>query len=160
MSDSSLITPLSGRECPYCAKIPHPDAGWKVRLSAGQLEARLRPKVEGKGRMKLGRINRIEAVGRGESGRVRRVRIDQTYGPIEMDGLGFAKALGEEILPSALFTVGDVGRDIWEFKGRGRGHGVGLCQYGAEEMAREGHSYVEIVEYYFPGAELARLPYR
>ena len=37
-------------------------------------------------------------------------------------------------------------------KGRGYGHGVGLCQAGAYEMAAEGHSDTEILSFYFPGA--------
>lgn len=40
-------------------------------------------------------------------------------------------------------------------RGRGYGHGVGMCQYGALEMAREGHSYEEILKHYYPGIELA-----
>jgi stage II sporulation protein D len=37
------------------------------------------------------------------------------------------------------------------FTGRGSGHGVGLCQRGADQMGAEGHSYREILAYYFPG---------
>jgi stage II sporulation protein D len=40
------------------------------------------------------------------------------------------------------------------FSGKGSGHGVGLCQAGAEEMAREGKSYREILNYYYPGTDL------
>jgi len=38
--------------------------------------------------------------------------------------------------------------------GKGSGHGVGLCQAGAEEMAREGKTYREILEFYYPGTNL------
>ena len=38
-----------------------------------------------------------------------------------------------------------------EIKGKGYGHGVGLCQAGAYEMAAEGHSETEILSFYFPG---------
>ena len=44
------------------------------------------------------------------------------------------------------------------FSGKGSGHGVGLCQAGAEEMAREGKSYREILNYYYPGTELRAVP--
>jgi stage II sporulation protein D len=40
------------------------------------------------------------------------------------------------------------------FSGWGAGHGVGLCQRGAEEMGVGGHSYREILAYYYPGATL------
>ena len=41
--------------------------------------------------------------------------------------------------------------------GRGYGHGAGLCQVGAYEMAKDGKSAVEILEYYFPGAKVQKL---
>ena len=40
------------------------------------------------------------------------------------------------------------------FHGRGSGHGVGLCQIGAEVMGEEGHSYHEILAFYYPGTKL------
>jgi stage II sporulation protein D len=40
--------------------------------------------------------------------------------------------------------------------GRGAGHAVGLCQWGAKEMAEHGYSYATILAYYFPGTELKR----
>jgi stage II sporulation protein D len=42
------------------------------------------------------------------------------------------------------------------FDGRGYGHGVGMCQYGAETLARSGQRYEEILAWYYPGAELVR----
>ncbi len=37
-------------------------------------------------------------------------------------------------------------------RGRGFGHGVGLCQEGAMKMARYGYNYLQIAQYYFPNA--------
>ncbi len=42
------------------------------------------------------------------------------------------------------------------FEGRGYGHGAGLCQYGAEHLARSGKSHREILAWYYPGAELTK----
>lgn len=42
-------------------------------------------------------------------------------------------------------------------RGRGYGHGVGMCQHGALEMARRGHSYEEILRHYYAGIELTRM---
>lgn len=41
-----------------------------------------------------------------------------------------------------------------ELRGRGYGHGVGMCQWGAIGRARAGHSYREILAHYYPGTEL------
>jgi stage II sporulation protein D len=42
------------------------------------------------------------------------------------------------------------------FDGRGYGHGVGMCQYGAETLARSGKTYEEILAWYYPGADFTR----
>jgi stage II sporulation protein D len=48
----------------------------------------------------------------------------------------------------------------WAFSsGRGYGHGVGMCQYGAEAMAREGKSAKEILSYYYPGSKILTIDY-
>lgn len=40
------------------------------------------------------------------------------------------------------------------FKTQGYGHGVGLCQYGADGQAKEGRSFREILRYYYTGVEI------
>ena len=42
-------------------------------------------------------------------------------------------------------------------KGRGYGHGVGLCQEGAMEMASQGYSYAEILHFYYSGVHIIDL---
>jgi len=42
------------------------------------------------------------------------------------------------------------------FTGKGFGHGVGMCQYGAQALAREGYNYKQILKYYYPTATLTR----
>ena len=39
-------------------------------------------------------------------------------------------------------------------KGRGWGHGVGLCQIGAAVMASEGYAYTQILSHYYPSSQL------
>jgi len=66
-------------------------------------------------------------------------------------------ALGYKVLPSALFTVAGAPSSAFEFDGRGLGHGVGMCQWGAEGRARSGLSAEEILAAYFPGTEISKL---
>jgi stage II sporulation protein D len=40
------------------------------------------------------------------------------------------------------------------FRGKGFGHGIGLCQEGAMQMIRKGFSYKEVMQYYFSGAKI------
>jgi len=65
-------------------------------------------------------------------------------------------------LPSRLFNLyarsSENPRDtVYEFYGIGKGHGVGLCQTGAMEMARQGYHYREILQFYFKQAEIGSL---
>lgn len=50
----------------------------------------------------------------------------------------------------------DLGDSIEFYDGRGFGHGVGMSQWGAEEMARNGRGGEEILEFYYPGATIFR----
>ena len=43
-------------------------------------------------------------------------------------------------------------------QGRGNGHGVGLCQWGAIARARAGDDFRAILKAYYPGAEITRAP--
>jgi SpoIID/LytB domain protein len=43
------------------------------------------------------------------------------------------------------------------FKGAGWGHGVGLCQFGAMRMGKDGRAYTEILQRYYPGATIETL---
>jgi stage II sporulation protein D len=43
-----------------------------------------------------------------------------------------------------------------EISGRGFGHGVGLCQHGAQAMAKSGASAKKILDRYYPGASIVR----
>ena len=63
------------------------------------------------------------------------------------------------ILRSTDFVVrqGRVGEQDVIVEGRGFGHGIGMCQYGAIGRARHGQSYREILASYYRGAEITRL---
>jgi stage II sporulation protein D len=100
----------------------------------------------------------IEIASRSESGRVRRLKLTGGGGGdahISASTFRFAvdRELGWEKIRSDLYEVRNEDGQII-FSGRGSGHGVGLCQAGAEEMAREGKSYREILSFYFPGTQL------
>jgi stage II sporulation protein D len=65
------------------------------------------------------------------------------------------RAFGWNTLKSTAFDL-RIEKNVYIFKGRGLGHGLGLCQYGAMEMARRGYSYREILRHYFPGTEIRK----
>jgi hypothetical protein len=82
-------------------------------------------------------------------------------------GIGTADAPGREALPAkqqqaAGPSVISFGADLLGqgivLAGCGNGHGVGMSQYGANELAKEGWDYREILLYFYRGVELAQLP--
>lgn len=85
------------------------------------------------------------------SGTVTRVKA----GDIMLSGTELRSVLS---LRSARFDVEyDEKGDMFVFTVRGSGHGVGMSQYGANEMAKRGSTYDEILYHYYKGTELAAL---
>ena len=70
-----------------------------------------------------------------------------TIGGAELTGTQLREALG---LRSACFTVA-YGDEGFTFTVLGYGHGVGMGQYGADYMARQGSDWEEILHYYYKG---------
>jgi stage II sporulation protein D len=64
------------------------------------------------------------------------------------------RALGWNTLRSERYETKSDPKRIY-FRGRGEGHGVGLCQRGADEIGLEGHTYREILDFYYPGTTVA-----
>jgi stage II sporulation protein D (peptidoglycan lytic transglycosylase) len=64
-------------------------------------------------------------------------------------------AISPSKLPSPYFEVRFVGNDL-VFHGRGHGHAVGLCQWGAAGQARSGRTAAQIIGYYYRGATVTR----
>lgn len=100
----------------------------------------------------------IEILSRSESGRAQRLKLEGGVGGdarVSASTLHFAvdRELGWQKIRSDLYDVQNAGEKI-VFSGRGAGHGVGLCQAGAEEMARQGKSYREILSFYYPGTQI------
>jgi peptidoglycan hydrolase-like amidase len=80
----------------------------------------------------------------------------------ERDRLNFNRIHGWGAMPSIAegprdSTDADEGRWI---AGRGVGHGIGLCQLGAADMARHGASFAQILAHYYPNTRLATIPAR
>lgn len=108
----------------------------------------------------VGTLQDLTVLRRGRSGRIAALEIRGSGGRATVEGFRFARVVD---LPESQFTF-EIQRD-WDkkirrvvFTGRGWGHGVGLCQYGAFGMAQRGASYREILAHYYTGAGLSRLP--
>ena len=64
--------------------------------------------------------------------------------------------MGRGILPSNYYTIEDDGHRV-KLKGKGYGHGVGMCQLGAFDLAKRGYNYKQILAHYFPEHKIEKL---
>ncbi len=102
----------------------------------------------------FGEIRSLEPLERGESGRISRLRIVGSANTAVIGKeLMIRRALSESHLKSSAFEVEWQGERL-VLHGRGWGHGVGLCQIGAAVMASEGYDYRQILDHYYPGADI------
>lgn len=110
-------------------------------------------------------LDDIEIVEKYNSGRVKDLEIDLNSG----DGRKEIHLYGNEIrfklrtpvknlvLWSTLFTIKKGNSNTYIFEGRGYGHGVGFCQWGAIGRSKAGQDYKEILAHYFPGTSLSKI---
>ena len=105
----------------------------------------------------VGEIEKIEAIHKGPSGRIDLLRI---YGSKDYLDLGkelwIRRLLSPNHLYSSAFEIEDADEKII-LSGRGWGHGVGLCQIGAANMAFQGYDYRNILSFYFPGSRIGKI---
>jgi stage II sporulation protein D len=114
-------------------------------ITVEELEQRLGIKLRPAGPVNGASIDGfIDQVDRDQHGRIRSLRIGGKY----FSGSDLKTLLG---LSSTRFGWDPV---MLRFYSRGSGHGLGMCQCGADAMAREGKSYQDILCYYFTGASI------
>lgn len=131
-----------------------PFANWTAELSPGQAQARLGRFASG-----IGSLTNLRVIARGPSGRATDLEVIGTEGTRQVLGGRIRSALG---LREQLFVIerryDESGRiNGFVFRGRGWGHGVGMCQVGAYGLARQGFSYEQILKAYYTGIELTKL---
>jgi stage II sporulation protein D len=139
---------LKGVDCPFDVNAPRYQ--WRVVLKVQDLEATFR-----KQGVDVGAIASLTPFAYSRAGRVTKLRILHSRGELILRGEDFRRLVGYSVIPSTQFDVESMGWEI-ALSGRGSGHAVGLCQWGAKEMAEHGYLYTTILAYYFPGTELKR----
>ncbi len=105
-------------------------------------------------------IQDVKVIERGKSGRVLKLEIKQSGGldPVILYKDDIRRHL--KFLPSNLFIIDKINDDFWVFTGGGFGHGVGLSQSGAIEMANLGFNYKRILDHYYEGANIEDFKYK
>ncbi len=109
---------------------------------------------------RLGKITNITAVEQSEYGKFARLTKVKLLGStgesdfLRAEDLRLTIDPSGQKLKSTICQIIDMG-DKWAFSlGRGWGHGVGMCQCGAEGMARQGKTANEVLQYYYHGSRI------
>jgi stage II sporulation protein D len=155
--------PLKGVPCPYCKDVAKlglffwPMAQFDRATVTKQLVGRY-PKLTA-----LGEIKDIVAVEKRDYGqftRLTKVKLIGSTGRTDMlraEDLRLAIDPTGQKIKSTICHIASWG-DGWAFlSGRGWGHGVGMCQCGAEGLARLGRTAEEILQYYYPGSQIVNI---
>ena len=158
-------------ECPYCGRVSAKTLrlvlndydqettdfhDWKVTYTADELGQIIREKSG----INFGEIVDLIPLHRGASGRIDSLQIVGTkHTEIIGKELKIRLWLSRSCLYSSWFEVSHnpspvTGNPSWTLTGHGWGHGAGLCQIGAAQMAEEGYTYEQILAHYYVGSRL------
>ena len=142
------IRDLDAKGRPYAASSKH--FYWTKEYSSSQLAAALSKKG------RLGALLQLSVEAKGPSGRVLSVRAVGDAGELNFTGQELRRLLGPDAIRSALFHIQRTEAG-WKFTGKGWGHGVGMCQAGANGRANVGQTYDQILKAYYTGVEIIRV---
>lgn len=123
---------------------------WEQRYDKSEISSLVKEKTS----TDLGEIQELVPLETGPSGRISRLLINGGKGSLELGKeLAIRRALSPSHLKSSAFE------SCWEgdtliLRGKGWGHGVGLCQIGAAVMAANGYDYRQILAHYYRGSEV------
>lgn len=133
-----------------CTSVTVPEnKHWESRIPLQEARAAVQ-KVMGQD---PGYITSAKVVQRGPSGRAEKIQVGQ----VTVGGPALRLALGSEKVRSMLLSNVSVQGGNLVLSGSGFGHGVGMCQWGANKMANEGKSPEDIVRFYFKDVEIKKL---
>jgi stage II sporulation protein D len=151
----------------YCDGAPR--FRWTRTLTTSELNAALEQYLRSYASVPAGgpgTVRHVAVERQTPSGRVGTLELETDRGAFALHGNDIRSVIrtpGGEILPSTYFSVEpEYGRDGLirrvTFRGRGNGHGVGMCQWGAIGRARAGQSSRQILGTYYPGTTIGPVP--
>ncbi len=142
----------------YCRASP--SHWWSIQLGAAEVEAALNAQPE----TWIGALRTMQFARRDSTGRVTEVRLwgdDPNSGPFErtITGWELRRRVGPRRIKSTLMRIAAKSATGFRITGSGNGHGLGLCQIGANGMAQAPYrrSFRQILAHYYPGTRVAAL---
>ncbi|MBU2574542.1 MAG: SpoIID/LytB domain-containing protein [Elusimicrobia bacterium] len=141
------IKPLAGVRDPFCSNSRH--FRWDFYITARDLLAF----IQKRGSTAL-KIKGVRIYKKDRSGRARTLRFTTDAGSVTVPASDLRKRFGASDIRSTFITRVTRAGGGYKFKGKGWGHGVGMCQDGARQMALNGKNYKRILKHYYPGAAI------
>lgn len=149
------IAPLAGGvHCTSCTHARY--YTWEpVHLSRAELTQKLRARYPVF--QSLGLIERIEPIQTTPGGRIVWLQLLDGQGQcVRMRASQFRLTVGAGVLRSTWCRIDRTADGFTFSSGRGFGHGVGMCQFGADGLAQAGRSYREILAHYYPSSHITK----
>lgn len=132
--------------CTFCQNCK--SYSWQAEYTHVEVETALKKEYK-----KLSKLRDISIDGTDSAGLVQTLKL-RIPGAQEITGKKLKSLLKK--LKSRAFTLQKKGQ-IYQFSGFGFGHHLGMCQWGANTLIKNGWSYQEVLKFYYPGATLMRL---
>jgi len=104
-------------------------------------------------------FKKMEIINKSREGRIYEIKVSFGQNYIILKSEEIRKIFGDPVkgpLPSSWFDLIFIGNEVI-IKGKGFGHGIGLCQYGARELSKMGLNYEKILKFYFPGTRIKKI---
>jgi len=139
---------LQSVKCDYCKESVR--YKWKTEISAKEMALKFKIKES-----EIKHIT-ISEGNKSESGHLLGITLSTNKTTLKMKAEKFRSTLGYSKIWSTRFAVFK-NKDKFLFAGMGSGHGVGMCQWGAYGMAKEGKTYKEILLHYYTGVEIRKM---
>jgi stage II sporulation protein D len=135
--------------CGHCERSPHHT--WKVDISPEQLLS-----AAGRAGHEATQVKGLHVRSRSTSERITGIDLVTDRGTVTWSGQRFRELLGYGKVKGTRFEV-SVHGNAFRLTGRGFGHGVGMCQWGAQGMAAAGDGYRAILGLYYPSSKIERI---
>jgi stage II sporulation protein D len=142
---------LKGVKCGYCTVAPC--TKWETTLGESFIRKQLSDN-------NIGKIKSIKIKEKTSTGTAKKLKIIHSKGEVTLNAYQFRLAVDAWQIKSHAFEFIRTDGDKFYFKGRGWGHRVGLCQWGAKGMAEKNKTYKEILAYFYPGTIIKKVVYK
>jgi len=141
---------LPGSSCERCMTAGTNRAKWSVKLRRSDVDKAFSKLVGGP-------LTDIRIAARTATGRVKQLELQSGKKRKLISGADFRRLLGWSVVWSTQIDRITLDKAAVVVDGRGSGHGVGMCQWGAKGYGDDGVPFEEILDRYYPGASLKRL---